>query len=41
MAAVTDLNQIHDTLQEAADALAIAGGKLKESGQMLEGVGSG
>ena len=38
---VTDLNQLHDTLQKAADALANAGGKFRESGQMLEQVGGG
>ena len=39
--AVTDLNPLHKALQKAADALANAGGKLKESGQVLEGVGGG
>ena len=39
--AVTDLNQLHEALQKAADPLANAGEKLKESGQMLEQVGGG
>ena len=39
--AVTDLNQLHDTLQKAADALANAGEKLKETGQLREQVGGG
>lgn len=39
--AVTDLNQLHEALQKAADALAIAGEKFRESGQMLGEVGSG